>query len=122
MAAEGFKMPTIGQRFEQDTELRCSRCAHLHIVPEGEIVRPCSVCMHIKFDKLHAAAPDEDDTIEIGLSREEIESNVRAVLKARGGMDGPQIDAVTEAVGRAVHANNRRLQADIEAAFRALED
>lgn len=115
-------MPTIGQRFEQDTELRCSRCAHLHIVPGGEIVRPCSVCMHIAFDKLYAAAPDEDDTIEIGLSREEIEANVRAVLKAWEGMDSPQIDAVTEAIGRAVHANNRRLQADIEAAFRALEN
>ena len=115
-------MPTIGQRFEQDTELRCSRCAHLHIVPGGEIVRPCSVCMHIEFDKLHKASPDEGDPIEIGLSRDDIEANVRAVLKAREGFDGPQIDAVTEAVGRAVYANNRRLQADIEAAFRALED
>lgn len=115
-------MPTIGQRFEQDTELRCSRCGHLHIVPEGEIVRPCSVCMHIKFDDVPVALPTDGSPVEIGLGREEIEANVRAVLKARGGMDGPQVDAVTEAVSRAVYANNRRLQADIEAAFRALED
>ncbi len=115
-------MPTIGRRFEQDTELRCSRCAHLYIVPGGEMVKPCSVCMHIEFEELHATPPVVEDAIEIGLSREEIEANLRAVLKAREGMDGPQIDAVTEAVGRAVHANNRRLQADIEAAFKNLED
>ena len=74
-------MPTIGQRFEQNTELRCSRCGHLHIVSKGEIVRPCSVCMHIEFDELRAPASSEDVAIEIGLSREDIEANVRAVFE-----------------------------------------
>ena len=114
-------MPTIGQRFEQDTELHCSRCRHLQIVSAGEIVKPCSVCMHIEFEEVIVAVAGDEDAIEIGLGQNEIEASVRAVLKARSNMDGPQIDAVSEAVGRAVYANNRRLQTDIEAAFRSLE-
>jgi hypothetical protein len=115
-------MATIGHRFEEATELRCSRCGHLHIVPASEIVRPCTVCMHIEFDEAQDV-PEEDNEapVEIGLRREEIEANVRAVLKARGGFAAAQIDTLSEAISRSLLANNRRLQEDIEAAFRSLE-
>lgn len=115
-------MPTIGQRFEQETELHCARCGHLHIVAVNEIVRPCTVCMHIEFDPVPPVTEAfHDDPVEIGLSRDDIEANVRAVLRARGGFEDGQIDALTEAIARSMAANNRRLQDDIEAAFRSLE-
>ena len=45
-----------------------------------------------------------------------------AVLKARGGFAAAQIDTLSEAISRSLLANNRRLQEDIEAAFRSLEE
>ena len=116
-------MATIGHRFDEATELRCSRCGHLHIVPATEIVRPCTVCMHIEFDEAHVIPEEVNKApVEIGLRREEIEANVRAVLKARGGFAAAQIDTLSEAISRSLLANNRRLQEDIEAAFRSLEE
>ncbi len=115
-------MATIGHRFEEATELRCSRCGHLHIVAASDIVRPCTVCMHIVFDEAHHVPEEVNEApVEIGLQREEIEANVRAVLKARGGFATAQIDTLSEAISCSLLANNRRLQEDIEAAFRSLE-
>lgn len=116
-------MPTIGEKVVADTQLVCGRCGHMLIVKAGAYVRPCPACMNINFE---AAAPTElpepDEPAEIGLSYAELEAEIGAVLRARSGLNRMQVETIAEAVARAVEKNNRRLQKDIEAAFRELEE
>ena len=115
-------MPTIGQRFNQNTELHCSRCSHLQIVQIGNIVKPCSVCMHIEFQKSQPSELSEGNTVEIGLNEAEIAATICDGLTLDSKMDNVKIESISRAISQAIYKNNRRLQIDIEAAFRYLKD
>lgn len=111
-------MATIGQRVDTDTRLVCSRCGHMIIVKAGTQVRPCPACMNISFEAASSGPPPEpEEAADIGLGYGELEAHVSAVLRARSGLNRMQIDVIAEAVARAIEANNRKLQDDIESAF-----
>ena len=115
-------MPTIGQKLDRDSQLVCERCGHMVIAKAGTFVRPCPACMNIRFEE---AVPDalemNEGPPEIGLTIQELAAHVSAVLRARSGLNRMQVDAIAEAVARAIEANNRRLQGDIETALEDLE-
>ena len=115
-------MPTIGQRFNQNTDLKCSRCGHLQIVQLGTIVKPCSVCMHIEFREDQPSEISEGNIVAIGLTEAEITAKIAGILTVDSEMDTVAIASLSESVGRAIYDNNRRLQIDIEAALRHLKD
>ena len=115
-------MPTIGQRFNQNTELHCSRCGHLQIVDIGNIVKPCSVCMHIGFREGEPSETSEGNMVTIGLPEAEITAQIIDSLTVDSEMATVEIASLSRAVGRAIYANNRSLQIYIETAFRYLKD
>ncbi len=115
-------MPTIGQKAEQDTQLVCSRCGHMTIVNAGSVIRPCPACMNIEFEL--AQPRDERDYTEpadIGLTLNDLRECTNSVLRAKSGLNRMQVEAISDAIARVIEQNNRKLQQDIEAAFRELE-
>jgi hypothetical protein len=59
---------------------------------------------------------------DIGLSFDELQEHTNRVLRTKSGLNRMQVDAISEAVAHTIEQNNRKLQQDIEAAFRELTD
>jgi predicted nucleic acid-binding Zn-ribbon protein len=116
-------MASIGQKFDEDTRLVCSRCGHMMIVRAGSIVKPCPTCMNIEFELAESGEkPEVTQPADIGLSFDELQERTNRVLRSKSGLNRMQVDAISEAVAHSIEQNNRKLQQDIEAAFRELTD
>ncbi len=117
-------MANIGRRVDVDTRLVCSRCGHMTIVRAGSIVRPCPTCMNIAFEP--ADDPGETQKLtqpaDIGLTFDQLRERAERVLRTKSGLNRMQVAAISEAVAHAIEQNNRKLQRDIEEAFRELTD
>ena len=116
-------MASIGRRVDVDTRLVCSRCGHMSIVRAGSIVRPCPTCMNIEFE---AADPGKTEELtqpaDIGLTFDQLRERTDRVLRNKSGLNRMQVAAISEAVAHTIEQNNRKLQQDIEEAFRELSD
>jgi hypothetical protein len=42
-------MLSIGHRAAQRMELTCTRCGHPLVLKPGDLLKPCTACMHIEF-------------------------------------------------------------------------
>ncbi len=116
-------MASIGRKVDEDTRLVCSRCGHMTIVRAGSIVKPCPTCMNIEFELANSGEKREmTQPADIGLSFDDLQEHTNRVLRTKSGLNRMQVDAISEAVAHAIELNNRRLQQDIEQAFRELTD
>ncbi len=116
-------MTTIGRRVDVDTRLVCSRCGHMTIVRAGSIVRPCPTCMNIEFEPADPGKTEDlSQPADIGLTFDQLLEHTERVLRTKSGLNRMQVAAVSEAVAHAIEQNNRKLQQDIEEAFRQLTD
>lgn len=40
---------SIGYRADRRVELACGRCGHPIVLKRGDLLKPCTACMHIEF-------------------------------------------------------------------------
>jgi hypothetical protein len=78
--------------------------------------------MHIEFREGEPSEISEGNMVTIGLTEAETTAKIVGSLTVDSEMDAVEIASLSRAVGRAIYDNNRRLQIDIEAAFRYLKD